>query len=75
MRIFKSSMCSGNFDFEAFAETADQAERLILKAWKKHTKEYGVPNSYRTIPELYSWFGIHTFEVSLNSAYRDGDKI
>ena len=68
--LYLAEFNSVNFDFVAVGWTEQEARKLVLRAAKKHSKEYQV--------SLADWFSEDDVNVTVvreGHAYRDGREI
>lgn len=66
--FYRVSLETSHFTFEAFAETPEQARRLLRRAVVKHCSQTGADRAYMLDGEA-DW---QVDTLTLGTAYRDG---
>jgi hypothetical protein len=66
MELYRASFESRSFSFEAYGKTEDEAEKVMMKGLRKHTKNYGLPNN-----DWWERYDINVNKFELGKAYCD----
>jgi hypothetical protein len=68
--IFKASIETHNFDFEAYGENEHEVIEIMKKGVKKHCKQYKA-----SVDDFWEEYEIEITKIDLNKAYRDYEEI
>lgn len=72
MSLFRASLETPNFSFEAYAETEVKAMSVLRRGWNIHRNQYG---KERVQPFKYFAEDAHVYPIKSGAAFRDHEII
>jgi hypothetical protein len=70
LQIFKASLETRNFSFEAYGYSEVEAHYIMRQVWAKHRRQLGATDTWADVEE-----SVNVQEIIVNAGYRDGTLI